>query len=472
MNRYEKLVKNSGIFFIANFGSKIVTFLMVRFYTEILSASEYGIIDLLFTTVNLVVPIITLSITESVLRFSIDDFENRKKSLTYGYTVAIFGNLLFSLSGFFLYKIDAFKGNLVLFFLLSFTNSVQMVTSQFARGVGKSKLFAFSGFLHTVLQVGLNIIFLSVFSWGIKGYLLASIISNAFVIIVTFVVGEFRDYICSIIDLGYLKQMIVYSCPLIPNSVFWWLTQSSSRYIIAIILSDTANGLYAAANKIPTIISTISGIFFQAWQLSSVDEANSKDKNKFYTKVFNAFSMVLICGTSFCLVVLQPIYKILVEKSYYESWRCAPFLFIAMVFSSYSSFIGTNYTTMKKTKGVFLTTAVGGGINIVLGIIFTSIFGIIGSAFASALSFMAIWLIRAFDTRKFACINYSFIKFIIPLVLLLVQSVLLTVGVSSIILQFVFFIIITILYLKELYLFTKRIFLFIKQTINKKFAYK
>lgn len=467
MNRYEKLIKNSGLFLIANFGSKIVTFLMVRFYTEVLTAAEYGIIDLLFTTVNLAVPIITLSITEAVLRFSIDDIENRKKSLSYGYLITIVGNLIFILSAFFLYRIDFLRENLILMYLLSITNSLQLVTTQFARGIGNSKLFAFSGFLHTVLLVGLNILFLLVFSWGITGYLLASIVSNVLVIAITFILGGFKNYLYPIIDWEYLKQMLKYSSPLIPNSIFWWLTQSSSRYIVAFILSDTANGLYAAANKIPTIISTVSGIFFQAWQLSSVDEANSKDKNKFYTKVFTAFSMVLICGTSFCLVILQPLYKIMVEESYYEGWRCAPFLFIAMVFSGYSSFVGTNYTTMKKTKGVLLTTVAGGVLNLILGIVFTSAFGIIGSAFATALSFMVIWLIRVFDTRKFARINYSFRKFIIPLVLLLGQSVLLTVGYSSIILQMIFLIIITTIYCKELGLFIKRLFLFIKQMFNK-----
>lgn len=450
MNRYEKLVKNSGIFFIANFGSKIVTFLMVRFYTEVLSAAEYGIIDLMFTTASMVMPIVTLSIYESVLRFSIDDIENRKKHLTYGYAIAILGNLIFSISGIFLYKIEAFKGNLLLFFLLSFTNSIQVITSQFARGIGKTKVFAFSGFLHTVSQVGLNLLFLLVFSWGIKGYLLASILSNTLVIVFVFIVAGFKDYISPIIDFGYFKQMIGYSCPLIPNTMFWWLTQSSSRYIIIYFLSDAANGLYAAANKIPTIISTISGIFLQAWLLSSVDEAKSKDKDKFYSKVFTLFSMILVCGTSFCFVILQPLFRVMVEESYYESWRCAPFLFIAMLFSSYSSFIGTNYTTMRKTKWIFLTTAVGGIMNVLLGMVLVPIFDIIGAALATAIAFMLTWLVRAIDTRKLVKISYDLRSFIFPMILVILQSVLLSININLILIQAVFFVLILILYSKDI----------------------
>ncbi len=73
MNKYHNLAKNTGLFFISNFGSKIVTFLLVRFYTELLTTEEYGTLDIINTTVNLAIPIITLCVTEAVLRFSIDD---------------------------------------------------------------------------------------------------------------------------------------------------------------------------------------------------------------------------------------------------------------------------------------------------------------------------------------------------------------------------------------------------------------
>ena len=39
MGKYNKLAKNTGVFFIANFGSKVLTFLLVRFYTELLRPS-------------------------------------------------------------------------------------------------------------------------------------------------------------------------------------------------------------------------------------------------------------------------------------------------------------------------------------------------------------------------------------------------------------------------------------------------
>ena len=42
MGKYKYLFKNIGIMTISNFGTKILSFLMVPLYTNLLSTSEYG----------------------------------------------------------------------------------------------------------------------------------------------------------------------------------------------------------------------------------------------------------------------------------------------------------------------------------------------------------------------------------------------------------------------------------------------
>ena len=43
-NNYKKLVYNTAIFAVGNFGSKILTFLIVPLYTYVLTTAEYGTI--------------------------------------------------------------------------------------------------------------------------------------------------------------------------------------------------------------------------------------------------------------------------------------------------------------------------------------------------------------------------------------------------------------------------------------------
>jgi len=335
-------------------------------------------------------------------------------------------------------------------YLLTFANTLYIVCAHFSRGIGKTQIFAIGGFMLTVLQVGLNILFLLGFSWGVKGYLWALFIANILTALFIFYSAKLYQYVGWNFDGSYLKSMLKYSLPLIPNSVFWWIMQSSNRYVITLMLSSGDNGLYAVANKIPTIISTISNIFFQAWQLSSVDEAKSKDKDKFYSEIFNLTALVLICMSSAILIVLQPVYGILVEESFYIGWQCTPFLMLSMIFSCFSSFFGTNYVAMKKTNGVFVTTLIGAVVNLGLSLVLTHFFGIRGTALSTAVGFAVTTIVRAFDTRKFAKITVKVRSFWLPLLIVITQAVLLTVGVTSMVLQAVFFAIILVLCHKEI----------------------
>ena len=244
--------------------------------------------------------------------------------------------------------------------------------------------------------------------------------------------------------------MLIYAIPLIPNSIFWWMMQSANRYIITYMLSPSDNGLYAVANKIPTLITTISGIFFQAWQISSVEESTSKQKTQFYTNVFEALSMLLTIATSFILVVLQPLYKVLTEETYHIGWTCTPYLLCAMVYSCYASFLGTNYVAMKKTNGVFLTTVLGAVINVGLNILLIPYMGLEGTALATLVAFFVTWVTRIAGTKHFVNIKYPITTFWIPSLLMLFQASLLTFGVHTIIIQLAIFLLICLCYMKEM----------------------
>jgi len=451
MNKYKKLVKNSGIFMVANFGSKFLTLLLGGVYTNVLTTAEYGLVDVFITTSNLSIPIVTCCIVESVLRFSIDEIDSRKKIYSTGLLFAFAGSIIFLVTIPVFYQIPTFKDNLPMLYLLVFTSSLSTISGNFTKGIGKIKIFAANGIFHTVVLMTLNILFLVVFEFGIKGYFYAYIIANIISFLFVFLSARLQKYLTLNFDKMYIKDMLRYSFPLVPNTIFWWIMKSSDRYVIIYMLDSSANGLYSVAHKIPTLISTISHIFFQAWQLSSVEEAKSKDKNKFYTNVFKLTAMMLILISSGFMIVLQPVYKIWLDPAYYEGWRVVPLLFLASIFSSFSSFLGTNYVAMKKTKGTLFTTLFGAVLNLILNLILTPFMGLEGTALATAIAFAATWIIRSIDTRKFARIKYEFKSFSLPLLILIVQIMVLTFWLKSIVLQSIFFIVIFLIYFKEIF---------------------
>ena len=88
-------MSNTLLISIGTFGSKILVFFMVRFYTGYLTPSDYGTADLITQTANLLFPIISLGITEGVFRFALDNERGRRSIFTVGFLTITAGSLLF-----------------------------------------------------------------------------------------------------------------------------------------------------------------------------------------------------------------------------------------------------------------------------------------------------------------------------------------------------------------------------------------
>ena len=90
MNRYQTLAANTALISIGTFGSKLLVFLMVRFYTGYLTPAEYGTADLITQTANLLIPIASLDVAEGVFRFAADRREQRAEVFTIGVYTMLF----------------------------------------------------------------------------------------------------------------------------------------------------------------------------------------------------------------------------------------------------------------------------------------------------------------------------------------------------------------------------------------------
>ena len=72
MNRGKRFVKKTAIYTIGNFGSKILTFLMIPYYTFNIPTDEYGVYDVMIVTITLLMPVITLQTQEAIISGMID----------------------------------------------------------------------------------------------------------------------------------------------------------------------------------------------------------------------------------------------------------------------------------------------------------------------------------------------------------------------------------------------------------------
>ncbi|WPC22386.1 polysaccharide biosynthesis C-terminal domain-containing protein [Pediococcus inopinatus] len=399
-NKYKTLLGNSALFAIGNLGSKLISFLMLPLYTYQMTSGSFGQADLIQTTVSLLLPVVSLSIFDAILRFGMDRSNDRSEIFSNGVLVTLVSSVLVLILGG-MAEFLGFKFALYLTIIL-IMQSIQSLFSQYSKAIGKVQIFAANGILMSLVTAFFNVLLLVVFHLGIRGYLLSIVFANLFSnIYLLFRIKLYNEFSVEKINFQKLKDMLRFSAPLIPNSVAWWITNTISRYFILFFINVKANGIFAVANKIPSLISVLDSIFYQSWQISAVKEYGSENKGQFYSDIFYMYSELLFLGVSGVLFILRPMMSILVSKEFDTAWKYVPFLLLTVVYSGFSGFLGQYYIAAKKTTGVFTTTVVGALLNVIFNFIFIPTLGLMGAGVSSALSFAILWLIRIRDTQKF-----------------------------------------------------------------------
>lgn len=420
MNSYKKLLSNSVIFSVGSLGSKIVSFILLPLYTFYLTTGEFGTVDLVIATSTMLVPVVSLSMQDAVLRFAMDDSQKRDLVLSSAFFIGFIGLMLSLILYPVLNLINGLNNYIIFLYLLLFVEIFEIITSQYARGIGRSKLFALNGFLLSLNTGLLNLLFIVVFDLGINGYLIATFLSYLISSIFLAVKLKLHKTIkISAIKKDVIKNLITYSVPLIPNSVMWALINASSRYFILFYLGVKYNGLFAVASRIPAIINIISSVFSQAWQLSAIEEFENVNRSKFYNSIFEILSSVMFLSTFLIIIILKPGFKFIFDLEYYNAWEVVPFMLIGIVFSSFASFFGSIYIASKKTSGVFKTSIYGGLISLVLNLLLIPKIGLIGTGIASMISFLVMFIARVIDTKKIIHIEINWKKIWLNLIILL-----------------------------------------------------
>ena len=428
-NKYGYLAKNSLLFTISSFGSKLLAFFLVPLYTHILSTSDYGIVDIVTTTAGLLGFLVTINIGDAVLRFTLDNGSDKEGIFRYGLITITKGGAILSSVVLLCYllKIIKWPDYCYIFLVLVLMSSAYNTLFQdYLRGVDKIKQVAISGMVSSFISITANIFFLVVLNTGIIGCLISAVLGQAVsTVYCVFQCGNINKIIQGENCADHVKrEMIKYSLPLVFNGIAWWVNASLDKYFIVGLYGTDVNGIYAIASKIPTILTTITGIFAEAWTLSAVREFNKEGGPAFFSKLFNLYNTLLVIICSLLILFNVPFARILFAKDFFEAWSYSSILLVSVVFNSLAAFVGGVFSAVKDSRIFAISTITAALVNAVLNAILIPLYGALGAAIATACSFFTIFIIRFINSRKYISWSVNILKTISIYAILIVQVIL------------------------------------------------
>ena len=429
MNPYRNLISNTALFGLSTFGARFLTFLLTPFYTRVLSSAEYGVTDLLLQTGNLIIPIASVGIANAVIRYGLERTSNQRGVFTTGLLVTLAGFFLLLLAAPLLDQIPFLSGYLWLVLLYVLAANIHSVCNQFARTMGHVRLFALDGVLRTVLTIVFNILLLAVFPMGVTGYVLANVLADGITTVFVFLrAKQWRHLRLSAVNRRDTVRMLRYSAPLVPNNLCGWIINISDRYLIALLVGNAATGIYAVANKIPTILLTVANTFSSAWQLSALSEQPKAEKERFFSNVFTVYSAIAFVVASGVILTAQISTRLLAAPDYYEAWRYVPVLTLATTFACLGSFLSSIYMVELRSTATLVTTLLGAVCNLAGNFFLIQWWGSMGAAISTLVSYLLIFAVRAVHTRTMLRIRWDLPKFLLCFLLLGAQCIMMEAG--------------------------------------------
>lgn len=427
-NKYRYLYKNTAIFAVSSFSTKILSFLFIPIYTAVLTTTEYGTADLINTTGILLIYILTVNIADSVLRFSIEKVEDSEKILSFGIKVLFTGTIICALLlGLACYvELSNWPVIYYVFIFLFFVSSAfYQIMTNYLRGIDKVSAVAVSGVISSGVIIGSNILFLVVIKVGILGYLISMVTGPIVASIYCIFAAKktIRQMFFSKLEKATQIGMLKYCMPLIFNNIALWINGSLDKYFVTGICGTAETGIYSVAGKIPHILDTCIIVFCQAWNLSAIKEFDPEDKDGFFSKTYNVYGAVMAVGCSMIIIMNIPLARFLYSDDFFIAWRYSSILVIATMFNTLTAFIGSIFSAARSTHIIATTTILSAVINTILNNILIPKLGPSGAAIATVIAYFAMWQIRLLYLKKIMRLNYNFLKNIVTYALLVLQVI-------------------------------------------------
>ena len=399
-NRIAFLLGNTLVFALGGLAVKAVSLVLMPLYTTALTAGEYGTAELLNSAIEIVLPLLSLGVVEALYRFSIDD-DVPKDELFAGSLVVLGGGVVCTgvacALGSALWNMEH-AGS---FFVLFCSVCVFKATTQLARGLGHVRRFVLYGLINALAMVVSTYLLLVRAHTGIEGYLWSYTIGYLVGGLVAFLgSAEYRLLAPFRVDRVLLRRMLVYSLPLVPNLLSWWLVSVSGRYVVLWGSGVVAAGLFTAASKMPALVNIVASVFQQAWQYSTAREIDSPDRGAFFGVVMRGYSLATLTVAGLVIALNRPISRVMLQAEFAEGWRYVPLLMLVASFGVISIFFESFYQALKNSGVLMASTALGAVVNVILGVALVPFMGPWGAGLAGAVAYMLVLVVRARDLRR------------------------------------------------------------------------
>ncbi|MHB1687482.1 MAG: lipopolysaccharide biosynthesis protein [Ignavibacteriaceae bacterium] len=422
-DKLKQLTKDTGVYGISTIGGRVLTFLLVPFYTHVFDTRQFGIFSTLYSFIGVLNVLMLYGMDAAYLKFASnpvlgDEKDNFSTPYLSVLSVGIVVSGLIILSKSYIYSLLDIPTNyfylvyyIVGILLLDAVSVIPFITLRLER---KAKKFALFKTINILTNVLLNFFLIIKLKWGIEAVFFSNLVASLFSFIL--LMPEVVKKIKAKINLGLLKRLLKFGLPYFPAGIAAMLIQGVDRPIINHLTNLETAGLYSANYKLGIFMMLFVNMFQYAWQPFFLQNAQEKNAKELFSKVLTYFTL----AGSFILVVLSlfidDLVKIkilghsIIHQSYLSGLNIVPAVLFGYMFLGIYTIFTAGIFIKEKSFYVPIVTITGAAVNIGLNFMLIPLIGIMGAALATLAAYFVMAIIYFFVTQRFYKIDYEYVK--------------------------------------------------------------
>lgn len=391
-SKSKNLITGTITYAIGDFGTKILSFLIVPLYTYYISTADMGLYDVLVSVCGLLIPVITLQISDATYKWLISNQVEDDKCIKATYDILII-NTVITLVAFYIVNAIWPVPFCTYFVATLIVSGWYNTLLKLIRGYKRQKTYAAIGVVYSAINFLLNLFLIVILHRGIASLFVSKIVAYTICCVLAFVlVPGLRNYQFHKKTRDLSLSLIKFSVPLIPNYLNWWVINSSDSFIVTAVLGASANGILAISHKFPAVLQTVFSLFNSSWQ--DLYLAEKERDPLYYHKVFQKLFKIMLSIVLVAIPVTKIFIGLFMSVEYKKSFNYIPLYYLGAVYQGFSSFYGVGYLKNNKTSWTFFTSVIAATINIVIDLLAIKYIKVYAAALSTFVGFLVMWIIR------------------------------------------------------------------------------
>ncbi|MCF8412134.1 MAG: oligosaccharide flippase family protein [Melioribacteraceae bacterium] len=406
-----------------NILTRAISFLLLPFYSNLLTPEQFGSYSLILAFYSIIAIIYQFGVPSALTKYYIEakNFD-QSEVFSSAFNFVVLCSLVLSLFGFVLSDsvsilvLGDSNYNLVfnVVFIILFIETMSYLLLHLQKMNEKPKIVAFVSISSAIVNLILNIVLVYYMDYGIIGIFYAQLGASV-VLFISLAPAARRSYKFKL-NFELLNPLLKFALPLVIGGLLSVLIDFVDRFILDSYLDRESVGHYSFGYRIAMVMNVFVISFRTAWgprALKMIQQSAYKyEFGRIFTKLIAVSAMIFLSVS----LLVDNLFEIsfngfsLFDKSYLVGLDIIPLILVAYLFNLFVSFYSVYPYKSGRSYHFLISDTIGFTINILLNLIFIPLYGLVGAAVATLISFFFNALYLFLISRGKVEVNYELAK--------------------------------------------------------------